>query len=264
MSFYPRLRIVGWPFKVLYVLLVVIGTRLTLGWAIRALEWTNAWWALVAVAMSLGLIVAATRIFRGPGEDVAPARPLWRLTATSGWSIGMAVVMGLSTLDALTGVPVVLAQAGSDDMADIPSLILELLGSGLLTALFVRSAVGLRRLEAAAIPPAPLFPWHGRPLDLAGPTTRALVEESTATAAGADGRRGLLTPSTSQKHLEVLVDGRRIGALPSGSIAIRDLVLRAGGPVSVGLVRTGDLLWAEVPTDALVEAALAVEPTPAS
>lgn len=55
---------------------------------------------VVGTAISVGLVVLATRTFRGPGEAVEPPRPWWRATnrPTAGYVLGVLYLLQAVTL----------------------------------------------------------------------------------------------------------------------------------------------------------------------
>lgn len=78
------LGILGW--------LVAVGAGATIGF-----EFAQPMLLLIVVA----LVIAAGRLFRGPGEPMAPPRPWWRLTGGAPSSIVWAVLFGLSAVSQL-------------------------------------------------------------------------------------------------------------------------------------------------------------------
>lgn len=251
-------RIVRWPFKLIYVVVVWLGLRYGVSrlLSVGSVEIVLA--DILRSALELAVILYGARIFRGPGEPVEPPRPLWRMTTRSSTSFTVGILFIVLNVLSLPGLIYGLALNHRPELLVAGAI--SVLALVVVIWLYLRSGIRLRRAELATEPPPTDYPFHGRVLDFDGPTTRIPVDESVSTSAGTDTERGLLSPSKDGRRIHVHVGDTRIGSLPGGAVEIRDLIARTGGRVRVELVRTGDQLWAEVPTDGLVEAATSESP----
>ncbi|RKR75107.1 hypothetical protein [Frondihabitans australicus] len=203
--------------------------------------------AVVAQTLGLLLLLFGARVFRGPDEDVDPPRLWWRMTATSRVSASLGVLAAVSFLGLVAVLVVDLATRDGGAAADVSSAV----EYGLIAYLYLTSAVRLdRRERLAGPPPAPpvLLPPDAPVVDVPGPTVRVLVSESKPTDAGAGAEPGLLRPSADGRRIEVFHGGLRIGELARLAPEHRDALAGVGAVVRVRLLRTGDLLWADVPT----------------
>lgn len=72
-----------------YLFIVLIGV------AVAILSESTTWSAVTVVLLTLLMVLACTRLFRGPDENADP-RPWWRLTGgpTSGFIVGAAFAVG--------------------------------------------------------------------------------------------------------------------------------------------------------------------------
>ena len=90
-----------------------------------------------------------------------------------------------------------------------------------------------------------------------GPTARVRVILRPSAPPARSGP-ALLRASTDASRTDVFVGGKHIGTLEAPAIA--GLVARTGSLVRTELLRTGDRLWAEVPTAEAFAAAARAEP----
>jgi hypothetical protein len=137
------------------------------------------------------------------------------------------------------------------DRQQFPVDLIDVVAASITDFLYVNCAVRLDRPERLAEPapvaaPQPL-PFTGAILDVAWPTTRILVAEAKPSNAGSGAEAGLLRPSSDGRRIEVFFGGTRIGELSRLDAAHRDALVRAAAVIRAPLIRTGDLLWAEVP-----------------
>jgi hypothetical protein len=249
-----KIRLVRWPYRLAYVVIGWFVLRWAVGRAFAATSADNVVREVVLGLLGVAVIGVGARIFRGAGEPVEPARARWRATSRSTLSF---VLGGLFVATDLFGIPGIAYAISIGEGAEwYVAEALAFLFAILYAWFYLRSGVRLRRQELAEGPSRTQYPFHGRILDLDGPTVRIPVEESMSTSAGSDGAKALLSPSKDGRWIHVHVNGVRIGSLPGAAEEVRDLVARSGGRVRVDLARSGSQLVAEVPIDALVDSAL--------
>jgi hypothetical protein len=118
---------------VVVAVLVVADLLLTL--ALNALNWEPG--SIALSVLQLAGWYLASRVFRGPGEPVAPARPWWRMTSRP----LLSGVLGVGYA-ALALANVVMSLIGYGSAAGTVSILVQLV----LAALFLTS---FRRLRAA-------------------------------------------------------------------------------------------------------------------
>ncbi|MFF1571560.1 hypothetical protein ACFVWR_02350 [Leifsonia sp. NPDC058292] len=103
-------------------------------------------WAPGSIVVSLLQLIGwylATRVFRGAGEPVAPARPWWRMTARPLLSGVWAVLYAIGVVTSLIALAFVQVTA-----ADVVSILVQ----GALAVLFTLSFLRLRAQHPAATP----------------------------------------------------------------------------------------------------------------
>jgi hypothetical protein len=122
------------------VVAILLGVDALLTVVLNALHWEPGSIAL-SVLQFAGWYLAS-RVFRGPDEPVAPARPWWRMTARPLLSGVFGVGYGLLGLT-----NAVLSLVGFGSPAGTVSILVELA----LAALFITSFVRLRALGAAPV-----------------------------------------------------------------------------------------------------------------
>jgi hypothetical protein len=137
------LRISRWYWKLLYViaacLLVYLIAAIPLGAVLPG---------ILRSVLAAALVLFGARIFRGPGEEVAPARAPWRMTAgipsgiVGGCACALVAVGSIAGYVGLTAMP---ASARND--VGLPILLINAVLAAVLAGLFINSAVQLRRLR---------------------------------------------------------------------------------------------------------------------
>ncbi len=198
----------------------------------------------------LALFLFAPRVFRGRYEEVAPPRPWWQVTARAKLSRRLGVVAGILVVFET----IVLIVHLVTDRQQFPVDLINVLNGSITAFLHLDCAVRLDRRERLAEPapgvtPQPLA-FTGAILDATGPTTRILVAEAKPSNAGSGAEAGLLRPSSDGRRIEVFFGGTRIGELSRLDAAHRYALVRAAAVIRAPLLRTGDLLWADVPLPA--------------
>lgn len=241
------LRIRAWPLKLAYIVVVFYGVGYVLG---RLVGVPSVIGYVASDLIHLALFLFAARVFRGRDEDVAPPRPWWQVTARAKLSRRLGVVAGILAVFET----IVLIVQLVTDRHQFPVDLINVLNGSITAFLYLNCAVRLDRRERLAEPapgvtPQPLA-FTGAILDVAGPTTRILVAEAKPSNAGSGAEAGLLRPSSDGRRIEVFFGGTRIGELSRLDAAHRDALVRAAAVIRAPLIRTGDLLWAEVPLPA--------------
>lgn len=146
------LRIVRWQLKLAYVVgAYAIG--LAIHWSLRL---TGVPWlvvGLIGFGVDLAAILLGARIFRGKGEPIEPPRAPWRMTARPRLSRVLGILFVVFSAMLVLGLVLaalgVTAQA-PDTAETIVGSVIGLVEYGLIGALYLRSAVRLRRL---GVPP---------------------------------------------------------------------------------------------------------------
>jgi len=121
------------------VVAILLGVDALLALVLNALHWEPG--SIVLSILQFAGWYLASRVFRGPGEPVAAARPWWRMTARPLLS---GIFGAFYCLSALANVALSLAGFGS--AAGTVSILVELALAGLFLTSFVR----LRALRAPA------------------------------------------------------------------------------------------------------------------
>ncbi len=113
---------------------------------------------LLSFCVDLVAILLGARIFRGRGEPVQPPRRWWRMTARPrlSWVLGILFLV----LSVSGAIGLVLGAFGVGDTipasaGGVASTVIVVLESGVIAALYLNSAVRLRRLGVP--PPEPKF-----------------------------------------------------------------------------------------------------------
>jgi hypothetical protein len=238
------LRIRAWPLKLAYIVVVFYGVGYVLG---RLVGVPSVIGSVASDLIHLALFLFAARFFRGRFEEVAPPRPWWQVTARAKLSRRLGVVAAIFVVLET----VVLIVHLITDPQQFALDLIDALNASITAFLYLNCAVRLDRRERLAEPARLVTPqllaFTGAILDVTGPITRILVAEAKPSDAGSGAEAGLLRPSSDGRRIEVFFGGTRIGELYSLDAAHRDALVRAAAVIRAPLIRTGDLLWAEVP-----------------
>jgi hypothetical protein len=125
---------------IVVVVLMAVNALLTL--VLNAFSWTPG-----SIILSLAQLAGwylATRVFRGRGEHVAPARAWWRMTARPLLSGVWSALYAIGIVASLIALPFIEVTA-----ADVVSLLVQ----AVLAYLFGLSFVRLRKLPTETAPP---------------------------------------------------------------------------------------------------------------
>lgn len=126
------------PVQKTVVVVVLLAINAALALALNALRWEPG-----SIALSILQLIGwylVSRVFRGPGEPVAAARPWWRMTARP----LLSGVLGAGYL-LVALVNLVLSMVGFGSASGTVSVLVELV----LAALFLTTFVRLRALGSA-------------------------------------------------------------------------------------------------------------------
>lgn len=103
---------------------------------------SNSWAALTSLVGTVALVVTCARIFRGPSEEIAPRRPLWRTTERPTAGLIVAALLAIQAVASVLTFP------------DSWSRIIGLTAYGLLAVWFTASSIRLLRIKPT---------WHVTP-----------------------------------------------------------------------------------------------------
>jgi len=123
------------------VIVVLLAVDVVLTLVLNPFAWTAG--SIILSLVQLAGWYLATRVFRGRGEAVAPARAWWRMTARPLLSGFWCALYAVGILASLIAIPFVAVNAG-----DVVSLLVQ----ATLALLFGLSFVRLRRLQAEQAP----------------------------------------------------------------------------------------------------------------
>ncbi|WP_156109652.1 hypothetical protein [Cryobacterium sp. MLB-32] len=148
------IRIVRWPFKLLYV----VGAWLV-GFPVSALLAAVNAPVLVgsplSAAIALASVMAGARVFRGRGEPVAPRRPWWKMTSRPLLSRVLGIIFVVSAASAVftlvtapLGVDSSLRSLQSLGPMAVAEMTINALLMAVLAFLYLNSAVRLRNMPA--------------------------------------------------------------------------------------------------------------------
>ena len=151
-----KLRVVRFSSKLVYVAVVyLLGYGVAVLLAFFKVAGPVEIWLQVAIDTA-GILYGA-RIFRGPNEEVQVGRPLWQMTATRTFSVGVAIVAAAGLVLAVAQLVIALAHpvavrtaAGFDPyllQRDV-SLVVQAV---ILVVLYFNSAARLPRTESRAL-----------------------------------------------------------------------------------------------------------------
>jgi hypothetical protein len=126
---------------IVVVVLMAVNALLTL--VLNAFAWAPG--SIILSLVQLAGWYLATRVFRGRGEQVAPARAWWRMTARPVLSGVWSVLYAIGLIASLIALPFV-----EVTVADVVSLLVQ----AVLAYLFGLSFVRLRKLQAEQVPQA--------------------------------------------------------------------------------------------------------------
>ena len=92
-----NLRIVRWPFKLLYAVGAYV-VSVTIVWGIFAASPTSAAALIIANVLDFVALLYGARVFRGRNEDIVPPQAWWRMTARRPLSLtfGILAIVGLA------------------------------------------------------------------------------------------------------------------------------------------------------------------------
>jgi hypothetical protein len=151
-----KLRIVRFSSKLVYVAVVYLlgyGVAVLLAF-LKVADPVEIW---LQVTIDTAGILYGARIFRGPHEDVQAQRPLWQMTATRAFSVGVGVVAAVGLALSVAQLAIALAHpaavrtaAGFDPylvQRDV-SLVVQAV---ILVVLYFNSAAHLPRTESRAL-----------------------------------------------------------------------------------------------------------------
>jgi hypothetical protein len=151
-----KLRVVRFSSKLVYVAVVYLlgyGVAVLLTF-LKVADPVEIW---LQVAIDTAGILYGARIFRGPNEEVQSGRPLWQMTATRTFSVGVAVVAAAGLVLAVAQLLIALAHptavrtaAGFDPyllQRDV-SLVVQAV---ILVVVYFNSAARLPRTESRAL-----------------------------------------------------------------------------------------------------------------
>ncbi|HEY2643103.1 MAG TPA: hypothetical protein VGI56_05075 [Galbitalea sp.] len=97
-----NVRIVRWPFKLLYAIgAVVVGVTVVTLIGFTGINFVVL--QVITYIIEVGIVLYGARVFRSWNEDVAAPRPWWRMTARRPLSIVVAAVTVLLTVAVGTG-----------------------------------------------------------------------------------------------------------------------------------------------------------------
>jgi hypothetical protein len=156
----PRIldiRIVRWELKLVYVVGAIV-TGFAIAWLMRALGAMEVSVIVITFFFDLAAILLGARVFRGRGEAIEPPRPWWRMTARPTLSRRLGILFLVLTV--LTVMDIVLSAIGVSprrpavaDGAMVVVAITGVLEFGVIAALYLNSAVRLKRLGVPANDP---------------------------------------------------------------------------------------------------------------
>jgi hypothetical protein len=162
-----ELRITRWPTKLSYIVVLWL-----VGFPLRALCESVNIDALAAnivdsIVLLAGIFLAA-RIFRGKGEEIAPSRPWWQMTAWPKLSRRLGILASVSNAFALVYVILIATDTQWADRSDALSLgewIASLVFYMIVGALYLNSAIRQTRAGVVA-PVAAVVPSFKSPTKL--------------------------------------------------------------------------------------------------
>jgi hypothetical protein len=151
------IRIVRWELKLVYVVGAIVA-GFAIAWLLRALGAMEASVIVITFCFDLAAILLGARVFRGRGEAIEPPRPWWRMTARPTLSRRLGILFLVLTV--LTVMDIVLAAIGVSptrpalaDGVAVAVAIVGVLEFGVIAALYLNSAVRLKRLGVPAKDP---------------------------------------------------------------------------------------------------------------
>ena len=151
------IRIVRWELKLVYVVGAIVA-GFAIAWLLRALGAMEVSVIVITFFFDLAAILLGARVFRGRGEAIEPPRPWWRMTARPTLSRRLGILFLVLTVVAATDI--VLAAIGVSprrpavaDGAMVIGALTGVLEFGVIAALYLNSAVRLKRLGVPAKDP---------------------------------------------------------------------------------------------------------------
>jgi hypothetical protein len=136
----PRLR--PWPVKLAYVAASAAAVYL-----VAAIPVGVGGGGILRSGLAFVLILLGTRLFRGAGEEVAPARPWWRMTGGVQSGIVLGALFAFVAIVSATGyVGITLSTLIKQGTTNLPALLVNTVLAGILSYLYFRSS---RRLVLA-------------------------------------------------------------------------------------------------------------------
>jgi len=144
------IRIRPWPVKLACVVVAFAVVELV-GYVPAGTYGTG----ILRSAVLFVLVILGTRVFRGADEEVAPPRPLWRMTGGVQSGIVLGAVFGLEAILSAAGfVGITFSPGIRDETPELPALLVNAVLSAILAYLYFRSSrriVLARREELIAL-----------------------------------------------------------------------------------------------------------------
>jgi hypothetical protein len=130
----PRIR--PWPVKLAYIVATCAAVYL-----IAAIPAGPGGGGILRSALAFVLILLATRLFRGAGEEIAPPRPWWRMTGGVQSGIVLGSLFALVAITSATGyIGLTLSNLAKQSAANLPALLVNTVLSAILAYLYFRSS----------------------------------------------------------------------------------------------------------------------------
>ena len=143
----PRLR--PWPVKLAYII-----ASCALVYLIAIIPVGPGGAGILRSTLAFALVLLGARLFRGAGEELAPPRQWWRMTAGTPAGVVLGSLLALVAIVSGTGyVGLTLSTLAHRDVVDLPALLVNTLLAAILAYLYYGSSRRLvleRRAETLA------------------------------------------------------------------------------------------------------------------